>query len=153
MSNDSSSSGGPPPAGAPPKPWGGRFREDTDPTVERFSASVHFDHALARYDIRLSLAHARMLRKTGLLSAEDEAALLSGLERIAGEVEAGTLLFEGAEGGGIPLIRTLHGGMAGNDITACRGIIHGTSNYILTRMIGETVSCYRVVEKLGSGGS
>jgi argininosuccinate lyase len=91
MSDDGASGGGSPPAGAPPKPWGGRFREDTDPTVERFSASIHFDQALARYDMRLSLAHARMLRKTGLLSAGDEAALLSGLERIAGEVEAGTL--------------------------------------------------------------
>jgi argininosuccinate lyase len=91
MSDEGASGGGPPSAGAPPKPWGGRFRDHTDPTVERFSASVHFDQALARYDIRLSLAHARMLRKTGLLSADDEAALISGLERIAGEVEAGTL--------------------------------------------------------------
>jgi argininosuccinate lyase len=91
MSDEGASGGGPPSAGAPAKPWGGRFRDHTDPTVERFSASVHFDQALARYDIRLSLAHARMLRKTGLLSADDEAALLSGLERIAGEVEAGTL--------------------------------------------------------------
>ena len=42
------------------KPWGGRFQEATDPAVERFSASVHFDRALARYDLRLSMAHARM---------------------------------------------------------------------------------------------
>src|SRR5437773_2162066 len=41
------------------KPWGGRFREDTDPSVERFSASIDFDRALARYDLRLSLARAR----------------------------------------------------------------------------------------------
>ena len=38
------------------KPWGGRFGERTDPAVERFSASVHFDRALARYDLRLSAA-------------------------------------------------------------------------------------------------
>ena len=31
------------------KPWGGRFSEATDPTVERFSASIHFDKVLARH--------------------------------------------------------------------------------------------------------
>ena len=39
------------------KLWGGRFREPTHPSVERFSASIGFDRALARYDIRGSLAH------------------------------------------------------------------------------------------------
>ena len=43
------------------KLWGGRFREPTHPTVERFSASIGFDRALARYDIRGSIAHAQML--------------------------------------------------------------------------------------------
>jgi argininosuccinate lyase len=75
--------------GGPRKPWGGRFREGTDPGVERFTASLHFDRALARHDLRLSRAHAGMLRRRGLLSDEDEAALLSGLEEIAGELESG----------------------------------------------------------------
>ncbi|NQU42822.1 homoserine dehydrogenase [bacterium] len=44
------------------------------------------------------------------------------------------LLFEAAVGGGIPLIRTLHQGLAANDIQAIRGIINGTANYILTEM-------------------
>ena len=72
------------------KPWGGRFEGATDPSVERFTASIHFDQALARYDIRLSLAHARMLHHRGLLSAEDEQAIRQGLEAIAREIEAGS---------------------------------------------------------------
>jgi argininosuccinate lyase len=72
------------------KAWGGRFEGATDPSVERFTASLHFDQALARYDIRLSLAHARMLQHRGLLSADDERAIRQGLEAIAGEIEAGT---------------------------------------------------------------
>ena len=64
------------PKGAPrAKLWGGRFSQATDPTVERFTASIHFDKALARHDLRLSSAHARMLHAQGLLSAEDEQAL------------------------------------------------------------------------------
>ena len=43
------------------KPWGGRFQASTDSAVERFTASIDFDRALARYDIRGSIAHARML--------------------------------------------------------------------------------------------
>jgi argininosuccinate lyase len=96
MSDESASGGRGPGAGHPQKLWGGRFQQDTDPTVERFSASVHFDRALARYDIRLSIAHAHMLRKTGLLSSEDEASLLSGLEQIAAEIEAGSLRLDPA---------------------------------------------------------
>src|SRR5881396_3232311 len=78
------------------KPWGGRFREDTDPSVERFSASIDFDRALARYDLRLSLAHAEMLGRVGLLSAEDVAALRRGLAEIGEEIESDRFPFDPA---------------------------------------------------------
>ena len=78
------------------KLWGGRFREDTDPTVERFTASIDFDRALATHDLRLSRAHARMLRGAGLLSLEDERALQGGLDRIAQEIEEGSFPFDPA---------------------------------------------------------
>src|SRR5688572_22549675 len=68
------------------KPWGGRFREDTDPAVERFTASIHFDRALARYDLRLSEAHAEMLCAVGLISADELAALRAGLAEIGEEI-------------------------------------------------------------------
>ncbi len=82
--------------GAKEKPWGGRFSEATDPAVERFSASVAFDRALGRYDIRGSIAHARMLGRQGLLSPEDVAQLVEGLETIGREIEAGTFDFDPA---------------------------------------------------------
>jgi argininosuccinate lyase len=73
------------------KPWGGRFGESTDPRVEAFTASVHFDQALARYDLRLSLAHARMLRDQGLIGEADAERIAEGLEALMREVEAGRL--------------------------------------------------------------
>jgi argininosuccinate lyase len=82
--------------GTTAKPWGGRFSEATDPAVEAFSASVHFDQALARYDIRGSIAHARMLGRTKLVPPEDVAAIVAGLEAILGEIEAGELPFDPA---------------------------------------------------------
>ncbi|MGB0720170.1 MAG: homoserine dehydrogenase [Bdellovibrionales bacterium] len=44
------------------------------------------------------------------------------------------LLYEAAVAGGIPIIKALREGFAGNDIRAVFGILNGTSNYILTEM-------------------
>ena len=87
---------GGPSEGASEKLWGGRFSGATDPTVERFTASVHFDKALARYDLRLSTAHARMLRRQQLISPEDETSIVDGLAEIGQEIEAGTFPFDPA---------------------------------------------------------
>ena len=78
------------------KLWGGRFSEATDPTVERFSASIAFDRALARYDLRGSVAHARMLGASGIIPTEDVDAIVAGLEEIGREIEAGTFEFDPA---------------------------------------------------------
>jgi len=78
------------------KPWGERFGEVTDPSFERFSASVSFDKALARYDIRGSIAHARMLGSVGLLTEADVEALVRGLQSLAAEIEAGEFRFDPA---------------------------------------------------------
>ncbi|MDR1180220.1 MAG: homoserine dehydrogenase [Spirochaetales bacterium] len=48
-----------------------------------------------------------------------------------------TLAFEASCGGGIPIIRALCDGMIANRIDALYGIVNGTCNYILTRMIGQ----------------
>jgi len=72
------------------KLWGGRFEAATDAAVERFTASIDFDRALARYDLRVSAAHAEMLQHTGLVSAADTARLRSGLDQIASEIEDGS---------------------------------------------------------------
>lgn len=44
------------------------------------------------------------------------------------------LLFEAAVGGGIPVVRGLREGIAGDTLTGVSGILNGTCNYILTRM-------------------
>ncbi len=45
-----------------------------------------------------------------------------------------SLLFEGAVGGGIPIIAPLRNSLAGNDIKEVFGIVNGTTNYILSKM-------------------
>ncbi len=78
------------------KLWGGRFSESTDPGVERFTASVHFDKALARFDIRGSVAHARMLGRAGLIPKADAQTLVEGLCSIEAEIVAGDFPFDPA---------------------------------------------------------
>ncbi len=78
------------------KPWGGRFQQATDPLLERFSASIHFDRALAGFDVRGSIAHARMLGAQGIIPEGDVATLVSGLEEILREIEAGSFVFDPA---------------------------------------------------------
>lgn len=46
-------------------------------------------------------------------------------------------LFEASVGGGIPIIRPLSQCLAANEITEIAGILNGTTNYILTKMINE----------------
>ncbi|MDH4100154.1 MAG: argininosuccinate lyase [Nitrospirota bacterium] len=75
------------------KPWGGRFTEATDKFVEEFTASIDFDQRLWKHDIMGSIAHAKMLAKQGIISAEDEAKITSGLEEIYREVEEGKIEF------------------------------------------------------------
>ncbi len=75
------------------KMWGGRFAEATAASVEAFSASIHYDARLYHHDIMGSMAHARMLVRQGLITAEEGEAILNGLAEIETEIERGTFVF------------------------------------------------------------
>ena len=69
------------------KLWGGRFEDDTDDSVEQFTASEHFDRRLAKFDIAGSVAHARMLGAQGILSEKETKAIVEGLTTIGKEID------------------------------------------------------------------
>ncbi|MGE0387623.1 MAG: argininosuccinate lyase [Gammaproteobacteria bacterium] len=71
------------------KLWGGRFAEATDRFVEEFTASVGFDRRLYAHDIEGSIAHARMLARCGILTAEEAERIVTGLEDIRIDIERG----------------------------------------------------------------
>jgi len=74
--------------------WGGRFAAGPSLIMQEINASIGFDRKLWRQDIRGSLAHAAMLTKIGVLTADDEAAIRGGLQAIAEDIEAGRFLFD-----------------------------------------------------------
>ena len=69
--------------------WGGRFGASPAEAFERLNASIPFDIRLAPYDIRGSIAHARMLGETGIVTREESQELVHGLEAVLAEVESG----------------------------------------------------------------
>lgn len=75
------------------KPWAGRFTQPTDEFVEAFTASIDFDQRLYRYDIQGSIAHARMLAKQDIITDEEKQTIVSGLESILVDIEAGDFEF------------------------------------------------------------
>ena len=76
--------------------WGGRFAVRPDDLMQAINVSIGFDRRLADQDLAGSRAHAAMLRKQGVITSEDEAAIQSGLNAIAGEIQDGTFPFREA---------------------------------------------------------
>lgn len=97
------------------KLWGGRFEDKTHALMEQLGESISFDARLAPWDIRASIAHARMLGACGIISPEEGASIIAGLEAIACEVDAGSVSWD----------------MSLEDV-------HGNIESILVKKIGDT---------------
>ncbi len=68
------------------------------------------------------------------------------------EQRSADLAFEGAVGGGIPIVRTLREAFASDQVTAVSGIVNGTCNYVLTRMLDDRLdmaAAVRAAQELG----
>jgi len=75
------------------KPWGGTFDEPTDARVEAFTESISFDRRLAPHDIAGSVAHAEMLAKVGLLTADECRQIVEALKAIGQDIAEGRFEF------------------------------------------------------------
>ena len=78
------------------KMWGGRFGAKPDPLMEYFSASIDFDWSLYPQDIAASKAHAAMLAKKGIITAQDAKKIAHGLDTILSEIKASKFAFKSA---------------------------------------------------------
>ena len=73
------------------KLWGGRFTKETNQLVHNFNESLSFDRKFYRQDIRGSIAHVKMLARQGILTSEDEKAIIEGLTGILEDLDSGKL--------------------------------------------------------------
>ena len=74
--------------------WGGRFAAETDPLAADYTRSIAVDRALALDDLTGSVAHVHGLARAGLVTPDEEAALVAGLEALAEEVATGTFVWD-----------------------------------------------------------
>jgi argininosuccinate lyase len=72
--------------------WGGRFSAKPADALAALSLSTHFDWRLARYDIRGSRAHARVLHAAALLDDDELTAMLDALDRLDADVDSGAFV-------------------------------------------------------------
>ena len=101
-------------------------RDDVDVVVEMIGGSE---------GVALDLARAALRSSKHLITANKAMIAHHGAELAqSAETNDVHLLFESAVAGGIPAVKTLREGLAGNKITRVAGILNGTCNYILSTM-------------------
>ncbi|MFH1479304.1 MAG: argininosuccinate lyase [Candidatus Omnitrophota bacterium] len=77
------------------KMWGGRFSKKTNPLVEEFTRSIHYDKRLAEYDCVGSLLHVDILKKARLINTLEHKKLRSALEGILIDIRKGAFKITG----------------------------------------------------------
>ena len=74
--------------------WGGRFASGPDAVMEAINVSIDVDRHLYAQDIAASKAHAAMLAKQGIITANDAKKIAHGLDTILSEIEGGKFSFD-----------------------------------------------------------
>ena len=71
--------------------WHGRFEEGPDAQAVEFETSIYVDERMAFDDIQGSIAHAKMLSHSGIISEDESNQIVKGLESIKNDLESGNL--------------------------------------------------------------
>ena len=78
------------------KMWAGRTDGETSRLADDFNSSISFDKRMFRQDIEGSMAHAAMLSYTGIITEDEAAQLIDGLQGILDDMESGKLQPDGS---------------------------------------------------------
>ena len=74
-----------------------RFRDPQDPLFQALNSSIAFDYRLAPYDLEQSLAHARMLARSGIISDDDLEQIEEGLAAVREEIDQDRFVVEAGD--------------------------------------------------------
>jgi len=113
-------------------------RDDVDLVIELIGGSDGPALALAKETLGAGKSFVTANKALIAVHGQELAALA--------EEKGGSLRFEAAVAGGIPVIKALAEGLVGNEVTGLHGILNGTCNYILTRMEREGLSFGEILE-------
>ncbi len=76
------------------KMWAGRTAGDTSKIADEFNSSIGFDSRMYKEDITGSVAHARMLAKQGIITAQEADVLCEALAQILSDISSGKLAID-----------------------------------------------------------
>jgi argininosuccinate lyase len=76
------------------KLWKGRFAKEENTAANDFNSSTSFDSRMWKQDITGSMAHAKMLAKQGIISEDEALNIVTHLQEIYQDIEAGLLTYE-----------------------------------------------------------
>ena len=136
----------------PDSPYADRFIKDfsvieNDPEVEVVVETI------GGSKIALEFTRRALLAGKSVVTANKELVATYGKELLAIAKEKNVnYLFEASVGGAIPLLRPLYQCLMGNQIEEIMGILNGTTNYILTRMVRGGVSFEAALKEAQSKG-
>ncbi|PPD16164.1 MAG: homoserine dehydrogenase, partial [Methylocystis sp.] len=120
----------------------------SSPAIDLFVELIGGSEGPARASVETALAHGK-----AVVTANKALLAAHGLHLAAlAEENHAALAFEASVAGGIPIVKTLREGLAGNSIERVYGILNGTCNYILSRMEQEQLSfeeCLKEAQRLG----
>ncbi len=88
-----------------------------------------------------------------VVTSNKELVAQCGAELLAlAEKKQVNFLYEASVGGGIPIIRSLHQALTGDEIEEIIGILNGTTNYMMTKMFSEGVEYDEVLKEAQDKG-
>ncbi|EGK8097213.1 homoserine dehydrogenase [Campylobacter lari] len=118
---------------------------DIDEVLEREDIDV-FVELMGGIDLPFEIISKILKRKKSVVTANK--ALLAyhryELEKLAQDTAFG---YEASVAGGIPIIKILKEGLSANNIVSIKGILNGTSNYILSKMTEDNAKFQEVLKK------
>ena len=124
----------------PDSPFADRIVHDFDTIVNDPEVDVVVE-AMGGSHPAYDFTRAAILAGKSVVTSNKEVVAKFGTELLALAKEKGVrYLFEASVGGGIPVLRPLARDMAGNRVRTIDGILNGTTNYILSRMVRGRIS-------------
>ena len=123
----------------PGSPFEGKFTKDINDILNDDEVTLVAE-VMGGVNPAFDFVKSCLERGKSVVSSNKELVAKKGAELLRTAKEHNcNFLFEASTGGAIPIIRPLHQCLAANDITAVAGILNGTTNFILTKMINENM--------------
>lgn len=136
----------------PGSPFEGKFTKDINDILNDDEVTLVAE-VMGGVNPAFDFVKSCLERGKSVVSSNKELVAKKGAELLKTAKEHNcNFLFEASTGGAIPIIRPLHQCLAANDITAVAGILNGTTNFILTKMINENMpfaEALSTAQKLG----